>query len=154
MDWNLKRIQTMWDDVEVTPPKDPEFRVNRYNSTMVHQEIKVFNLQEVPAIFARLQTLLEGRCVDFQLVFDGPCPRTDLKALGFAPRAGESRIWNLSHPEYRISAISVESTNAWIIEVMKRSGRGILSDAARLDFLNGSANHVIQLKLFSDGLAS
>lgn len=147
MEWNLKRIKTMWDHVEVTPPKKPEFRVNRYSNTMVHHEIEFADVTAVPNLFSELQSLLQGRCLDLQFIFDGAYPVSELKALGFAPSQGESRIWNKSHPEYRISAIRIESTNSWILEVMKRSGRGVLSDAARLDFLTGSGEYEVQLTI-------
>lgn len=154
VEWNLKRIKSMWDNVEVVPPKKPEFRMNRYNSSIVHHEIEFANVEYVPELFAELQSLLQGRCQDLQFVFDGPFPGSELKALGFAPRQGESRIWNKSHPEYRISAIRIESTNSWILEVMKRSGRGVLSDAARLDFLTDSGKFEVQLTIPLDVIAS
>lgn len=147
MEWNLKRIKTMWDQVEVTPPKKPEFRVNRHNTTMVHHEVEFVDMAAVPDLFSELQSLLQGRCQDLQFIFDGVYPGSELKDLGFAPSQGESRIWNKSHLEYRISAIRIESTNSWILEVMKRSGRGVLSDAARLDFLTGSGMYEVQLTI-------
>lgn len=147
MEWNLKRIKTMWDHVEVTAPKKPEFRVNRYNTKMVHHEIEIADLAAVPDLFAELKGLLQGCCLDLQFIFEGAYPGSELKALGFAPNQGESRIWIKSHPNYRISAIRIESTNSWILEIMKRSGRGVLCDAARLDFLIGSGKFEVQLTI-------
>ncbi|MGF7033462.1 hypothetical protein J2T17_004410 [Paenibacillus mucilaginosus] len=150
LNWMLKRCKTMWNDVEVQVPRAIQgFRVNKFNSTMVHHEIELNVIQQVSATYDYLKRTLAGRCVDLQLVFDGPLPKADLKSLGFEKREGESRIWNLKHPEYHISAISIDSTNSWILEVIKRSGKGILKDAAELDFIPVSFEPV-QTNLFGE----
>jgi len=51
----------------------------------------------------------------------------------------------LAHPTYRIAAIHLETTQSWILEIIKRSGRGVLIDAARLEFLKGSGTFGVQL---------
>lgn len=155
MEWNLKRVKTTWDHVEVVPPRNSEFRVNRHSSSTVYHEVEFADVAGVSDLFAKLQSLLLGRCLDLQFVFDGSYPRAELTALGFAPSQGEYRIWNKTHPDYRISAINIESTNSWILEIMKRSGRGVLSDAARLDFLTGRGFAVqLTIPLKGDVIAS
>ena len=151
MEWKLKRVKTMWDHVEVSLPKKPEFRANRHNSSMVYHEIEFVEVAGVSDLFAELQGLLQGRCQDLQFIFNGPFPKSDLKTLGFVASQGKLHR-NKAHPDYRISSIHIESTNAWIMEIMKRSGRGVLSDAARLDFLTeagstkcNSRSHLIRM---------
>lgn len=135
----------MWDGVKFTPPRQSEYRTNRYNDSMVHHEIDFADVDRVPGLFVHLQNQLGGRCVDLQFIFDGSFPKSELKKFGFSAREGESRIWFLAHPTYRIAAIHLETTQSWILEIIKRSGRGVLIDAARLEFLKGSGTFGVQL---------
>lgn len=137
----------MWDKVTGAAPNSPEFRVNRFNSSQVHHDVALDQINQLPMLYDALSHQLYGRCVSLQLYFNGELPKKELKALGFNPHGEDRRIWRLEHAKYNVSTCWIETSSTWILQVNQRVGSGILSDAMIMDSLLVKPDFHAQLSL-------
>lgn len=151
----VKRMVTMWSDVEASGILSPEYRVNRYSPRIVHHDITIGNLSEVQRIFANVQGILNGKCVTIQIFFTGDIPKNTLSELGFTCTCTSEKIWKTNHKSLSVSAILLDATDSWVLQLTKRRGSGISCSALRFDELFNQLHQVqfeIQNSIMEEGI--
>lgn len=143
---DVTKMLTMWDECEPVLSLPAEYRTNRYNSSMVHHEVRIETLSDCQSIFRTIEDRLKGRCVTVQLFFNGDLPESKLQQLGFTKNPSDSRIYKLPH-NLQVSALHLEATNSWVLQITKRTGTGIQSYSLNLSSLFESTLTYLELEL-------